>query len=396
MRQIAIIARFEYLRHVRRRGFLMVALGVPLLMVALGGVIAVIAINSRPETALGFVDLSGRFAAADLTRVEGEPVRVPMVRYPGEADARVALQERRVTAVVIVPPDYLETGQVRVIGGRTLSERARNQVEDVLRAGLIATLPPEQQARLAEPVALTLRTLGSNRTIGGSNFFLFVLPYVLSMLFLFTAFITSGYLLQALADEKENRVMEILASTLRPTEMMAGKIVGLSGVGLTQVGAWLLWVAIAIFVIPDARDLLRDLELPWGVLALAALFFVLGYLLVAGLYATIGAAVATPQEGQQFAAPVSLLTVAPFMLLLPILAQPNGTLAVVLSLIPFTAPITMMLRLPLADIPPWQILVSLLLLALAVGGTMWLAARVMRVGMLSYGKRLSIRELLQS
>lgn len=396
MREIITMARYEYLRHVRRRGFVVTALVMPLVLVALFVVIGLVASNSRAETSLGFVDQTGRFANIDLTQIDGEPVDIPMTRFANEGEGLAAVEAGQVSAVVVVPPAYNHDGTVRVLGPKALGDSARDQVRDILRQALVTAVPGETQARFAEPVDLRLRTLGSNREVDSSNILLFMLPYVIAVLFLITTFTTSGYLLQALADEKEDRVMEILATTLRPSQMMAGKIIGLSGVGLTQMTAWVAWAVAGLLAIPVARRFLSELQLPWGILMLSLAFFLLGYLLVAAIYAAIGAAVTNPQEGQQFAAPVSLLVVSPLWLVVVILAQPNSTLAVILSLIPLTAPITMLLRLPLTSIPAWQLLLSLTLLALSAIGMMFLAARVMRIGMLRYGKRLSLKELVRA
>ena len=220
-----------------------------------------------------------------------------------------------------------------------------------------------------------------------------MLPYGFALLFVTTTFTTSGYLLQAVAEEKEDRVGEIMAVTVKPRDMMAGKIIGLSGVGLTQMLIWLGMAAVAILVFVGNLDWLAEINLPWSMLLLSLLYFLLGYMLIAACYATAGAAVSTPQEAQPLVTPISMLALAPMFVITLILSKPNGMLAVILSLIPFSAPMTMLMRLPLADIPAWQIVVSLLLLALTSVGAMLLSGRVFRLGLLRYGKRLSIREM---
>ncbi len=139
---------------------------------------------------------------------------------------------------------------------------------------------------------------------------------------------------------------------------------------------------------------LTGLQVPWSILGLALIYFLLGYLLIAACYAMIGVALPTPQEAAPLTAPISLLAVSPMMLYVVIAAHPNGLLAVILSFIPFSAPMTMLMRLPLADIPTWELLVSLGLLSLTATGMILLSARMMRLGMLRYGKRLSLRELV--
>lgn len=392
MKHIWLIARYEYGRIVRRRSFLLTALGLPLLVLALIGAIFIVTARSSGEQRLGLVDQTGRFAAVD-ERALGLTRPIPIERLADERAAAQALDAGRIDAYVVIGRDYLESGEVRAVGPRRLSQRAQSQLRALLRAGLVADAPADVRERLRDPAEIVLRTLDGGREVTAGNALLFLVPYGFAMLFIVTTFTTSGYLLQAITEEKEDRVIELLATTVAPREMMGGKIIGLSAVGLTQM---LIWVGVAaLSLLALIRDLswISDFQLPWTLIGLSLLYFLLGYLLIATCYAALGAAVTTPQEAQPLAAPISLLSSAPLFMLAPILAQPNGTLATVLSLIPFSAPMTMLMRLPLAEIPAWQLALSLLLLIGSVIGAMLLAARVMRLGMLRYGKRLSLKEM---
>jgi ABC-2 type transport system permease protein len=200
-------------------------------------------------------------------------------------------------------------------------------------------------------------------------------------------------LLQSVVEEKEDRVIEIIATTVSPTQLMAGKIIGLTSVGLTQVSIWIGLAALAVLAFIRRLPFLASLQLPWAVLALGLLYFLLGYLLIAACYAAAGAIVTTSQEAQTLVTPISMLGIAPLMLVNVILTQPNGTLALIFSLIPFSAPMTMLLRLPVADVPSWQVAASLLTLALAAFGAVLLAARALRISMTHSGRRLGLRDL---
>ncbi len=393
MRKIWTIAHYEYVRQVWRRGFLLTTLGVPLLIAGVIGAIVLVASTTEAERRLGLVDQSGRFGAVDMQALDlDQPI--PTERYADEAAARRAFDAVATDAYVVVPADYLQTGAVRAVTRQPLSDRAENQVEALLRAGILDAAPPANRALLDDPAELTLATGNSGREVSSDNVLLFLLPYVFALIFMLTTFTTSGILLQAIAEEKEDRVMEILATTLSPWQMMAGKVVGLSGVGLTVVASWLGLIALAVASFASDWSLFRELELPWGILSLALLFFVFGYLLIAACYAMAGAVVNTPQEAQPLVTPISLLGVAPLMLVSVILAEPNGTLAVVFSLIPFSAPITMLMRLPLAAVPSWQVGASLLIVAGSAVGAVLLSGRVLRANMLRVGQRPRLRELL--
>lgn len=395
MNKVWTIARYEYLRHVRRRAFLLTGLGLPLLIGGVIGIVVLVIVFTGAERGLGLVDPTGRWASVNMRELDRERP-IPTRIFGDTSAARAALDAGLIDAYLVVPDEYLQTGKVEVVAQRRLSEQAQSQIQDLLREYLLVDVAPVNRERLREPDQLLLRTVDGGRTISADNLLLFFLPYGFALAFLITTFTTSGYLLQAVAEEKEDRVGEIMAVTVAPRQMMAGKIIGLSAVGLTQM---LLWVVIAVAAVtllaPDSRWL-AEVRLPWSVVGLALLYFVLGYLLIAGCYATIGAMVPSPQEAQPLVAPVSMLSLAPLFVVSLILAKPNGTLAVVFSLIPFSSPMTMLMRLPLADIPVWQIVVSLLLLASGVVGIMLLSGRVLRLGMLRYGKRLTLGEIARA
>ncbi len=364
-------------------------------MAGIFGLIILVLLRSGGEKRLGIVDETRRFASVDVYALDlGRPI--PVQRFVNEAAARTAFDASSIDAFVVIPEDYLETGKVRSLGRRKLSEQAQIQVERMLEASLLADAPPEHRERLREQIDMVLRTPDGGREISANNVLLFLLPYAFALMFVTTTFTTSGYLLQAVTEEKEDRVMEILATTVSPGRMIMGKVLGLSGVGLTQTLIWVLIGLVAVLAIGRDTSWLAEINLPWQIIALAVAFFLLGYLLIASCYTAIGAAVPTPQEAQPLAGPVTLLAMAPFFLLIVILSQPNGMLAVVLSLFPFSAPLTMLMRLPLAEIPAWQIATSMLLLLVSALGVMFLAGRAMRLGMLRYGKRLSLAELLGS
>ncbi len=392
MRRILTIARYEYTRHVPRRGFLFTALGIPLLFAGVIALIVLVISRSPVEQQLGFVDRTGHITSPNLPAPEPNS-SIPMQRFDDEDAARRAFDARAIDAYVVIPADYLQTGQVRAVSRRELSRRASEQVEAVLRQGLLNAVPPKTRAAVDEPMELSLRTLDTGREVQSANLLLFLLPYVFALIFFVTTFTTSGFLLQSVVEEKEDRVIEIIATTVSPTQLMAGKIIGLTSVGLTQVSIWIGLAALAVLAFIRRLPFLASLQLPWAVLALGLLYFLLGYLLIAACYAAAGAIVTTSQEAQTLVTPLSMLGIAPLMLVNVILTQPNGTLALIFSLIPFSAPMTMLLRLPVADVPPWQVTLSLLTLALAAFGAVLLSARALRMSIAHSGRRLTLRDL---
>jgi len=223
--------------------------------------------------------------------------------------------------------------------------------------------------------------------------FTFVVPYVLAIFLVMTIFISSGYLLQSVAEEKESRVIEIVISSVRPTELMTGKVAGLGLLGLTQVLIWVISSvgfsggAVAFLAVAGAASI------PARVLILAVVYYVLGYTLYAILMAGVGALGATMQESQQLAGIFSFFATVPYMASGFLFANPNMAFARVLSFFPLTAPTMMMLRLPLTEVPWIDVAGSIVSLLLSIPAAMWVSTRLFRVGLLIYGKRPTVKEI---
>jgi ABC-2 type transport system permease protein len=207
--------------------------------------------------------------------------------------------------------------------------------------------------------------------------------------------------MRSVLEEKTTRVVEILASSARPFQMLAGKILGVAGVGFTQYLIWTITgvlisaygAAVATAVRPGVS--MPQFHIPTSLLIYAVLFFLAGYFLFASLYAAIGAMVSSDEEAQQVQMPVTLLVVAPFLLYPAVMRDPASRLSVVGSLVPFLSPILMVLRIGLQTPPFWQIALALALSVATTIGVVYIAAKIYRVGILMYGKRPSLVELLR-
>ena len=219
----------------------------------------------------------------------------------------------------------------------------------------------------------------------------FMVPFMVSIL-LGVCIMTGGqYLLQGVSEEKESRILESLLCALSPEELLAGKLVGLGGVGFALVAVWIgAGAALSAPMLAMAK-----LPLSAGVLALAVAYFVLGYLFFASIMTGIGAVTNNMREAQQFSMMFSFANLIPIIVLTQILSKPDGALAVTLSMLPFTAATAMMLRLgtPSSAVPAWQIALSLALLALSGWLVLRGAARVFRIGLLMTGKTPNLPEI---
>lgn len=404
--KVLTIARQEYLFNLRRPGFLILTAIVPL-----GGLVVLLLATFASGTAfntfeqlfgtqevVGVVDYSGFFTP--LLPEYADRYRL----YPDEEKGRQALEAGSIGSLIIVPADYLETGNitliVRTAGFPAIDEEETGELHRFFVAHLVRTLPDVRlRQRLLTPYRATFVRLGEEAGGGEESPFAivarFVVPFVFSILLIITIFVSSGYLLRSVAEEKSSRVIEIVLSSVTAQELLAGKVIGLGALGLTQVGVWLL----SGTVLSGGAGMLLGVVIPLftrpAILLLATVYYLLGFLLYAVLMASVGALGADVQEAQQLAGIFSLLAAAPFMLSSVFFANPNALLARALSWFPLTAPTAMMLRLPFTQVPAIDIVASIVGIALVTPFVLWGGGKLFRLGLLMYGKRPSIREILR-
>jgi ABC-2 type transport system permease protein len=200
--------------------------------------------------------------------------------------------------------------------------------------------------------------------------------------------------MQAVVEEKENRTMEVLVTSVSPGQLMIGKVIGIIGIGLTQIIVWVLFAVALVLVGRQVSDLFRSLYFSISSALLLIAVFIPTFLTVAALMVILGVTVTDAREGQQVSGLFIISIVLPYWLAVAIMSNPNGPLAVLLSFFPLTAPVTVSMRVMFTAIPAWQFALNLFVLWLAALASLWLAGRAFRLGMLSYGKRLSLREIL--
>jgi ABC-2 type transport system permease protein len=214
----------------------------------------------------------------------------------------------------------------------------------------------------------------------------FFSSYIVLMMLMFLIMTSGQLLIRSVVEEKQNRVIEVLLSSCSSQDLMTGKILGLSGLGLVQMGVWMLGI-LAIMLRSG------ELSLQFDILLLSFLYFALGYLLYAAIFVTAGSPVTTEQEAQQITSYVSLLLVFPIVLALPAMQNPDATFIKVLSFIPVLTPAFMVLRMPIEMPDTWEIVGTLAVLAVSALVMMWVAGKVFRIAILVYGKRPSLRQL---
>jgi ABC-2 type transport system permease protein len=350
-----------------------------------------------------------------LVQVRASQVVVDATRLEATADSlaqRVGIDP--LDGFLIVTDAALEAGEAEYRGRNVSSLADMGTIEVVLRNGVFAErlrregVEPEVVGRARIPVNLTTKGIRDGEVTEESGEASFFLAYAMWFLLYMAILLYGVQVMGSVVEEKTSRVVEVLTSSLKPFHLLAGKIIGVGSVGLLQLG---MWIGFGKLIIDNRERVARFLddgqetaaavasisfpEVPLGTIAVFLVYFVMGFFLYAAMFAAVGAMVNSEQEARQAQTPVVMLLLVPTVLMIGILNNADGPLAVTLSLIPFTSPIAMPVRWVATPVALQDLGASLAILGLAVVGITWLAGRIYRVGILMYGKRPGIRELLR-
>jgi ABC-2 type transport system permease protein len=321
-----------------------------------------------------------------------------------EGQGRTAVRSEEIGGLLLVPEDYMDSGKVTIITKEGGFSAAILEDSDALQALFVDHLlrddvDPRLRERLADPIEPILVSLEEQAEAQEGPLAIvlnMMVPYFLGILLVMTIFVTSGYLLQGVAKEKTSRVMEIILSSVTARELLAGKVLGLGALGLTQI---VIWLASSVALSGGATGLL-GVALPFLVrpqlLILGVVYYVLGFLVYAVLMGGVGALGTTQQESQQLAGIFSFLAAIPLMLGGFLFSNPNMTFVRVLSWFPLTAPTMMLLRMPMAEVPVIDVVGSIVMLLITIPLILWAGSKVFRMGLLMYGKRPGLRQVLRA
>jgi ABC-2 type transport system permease protein len=386
-----------------KRSFLLVVLSVPAFIAFSVGVSWLIETVRESPKPVGIVDRAGIVPADPAAAERAQEIfageaSLEFIPFASEQDARAGLESESIQAFVILPESYPDTRQVELVFIEEPGENVGEELETFLQANLVAGEDPETAARLVEGSAFTVRSADGQRELSGSGLpFDLIIPFFLSIAFLFLIMMSSGYMLDAVAEEKENRTLEILTTTIATQRLLAGKVIGIVLIGFTILLTWLIFLAIGALVASWLGvSWVQDISFDWRILLATVVIAIPAFVLVAAIMTGIGAMVTTSSEGQSVSALFFMLHLAPLYVVWAFASTPHSPVAVLLSLTPFTALLTLGMRHLFTVVPTWQIYASALIqltLAIAAVG---LAGRAFRLGRLQYGQRVSLRRLWKS
>lgn len=402
-RLTGLVARREYLRTVRRRGYIFGTLLLPV------GIAALMAISTFFSVD-GFDDggePSGTVVIVNSSDVAIEDVASGQVQLTtlSAEDAAAQLETGEISEYYVLPEDFRErrvVTRVELGAGLSISRLENQETKEGLLRFLVrdallreAGLTPEESAQLLQGVTFTAVTVEGDEVSELDIAAGIAVPLVFVAIFMISIFITSGYLLQSVTEEKENRVVEILLSSIPSMPLMAGKILGLGGAGLTQVAIWVLTALVALPLLSSQVSDLGPIELDPTILVLALVYFVLGYLAYGAIFAAIGAIAPGNREAQQYSGFLGFFAAIPFILFSVFLTDLASPVTIALALFPLTTPTAMLLILGLSESVPWP-MVGASLVSLALFGIIatFASARIFRATVLLYGVRPTLSQLV--
>lgn len=417
---LAIIQR-EYMTRVRTKGFILGTVLMPVFLIFVTVAPAVfMAMKSERPRHIAVIDITGEVYPLLVEtldeQTDGGERLYQFHRIQAEtgsleeARQRITAQidEKTIDACLVVRADVFETNHVEYHTVNVSNFREHAEMERAIsrvitrlrleRSGLV----PDQVDQLVKGITLATFKVGPGGTVERDIGLGFGVAYIMIFVLYLALVMYGAMAMRSIVEDKNNRVIEVLLAAVKPFELMAGKILGIGAVGLTQFLIWamagglisLYGGSLVGSFVPEAANAPLP-AIPVSQLLYFVLFFVLGFFFYSTIYAGIGAMVNSDQEAQQFQWPVVSFLILAFMLVFYTMGNPDSPMSVVLSLLPMFSPILMFMRISVQTPPPTQIAASIIILLLSIWVMIWLVARIFRVGILMYGKRPNIPELLK-
>jgi ABC-2 type transport system permease protein len=412
----AHIIRREYAESAKKKSFIISTILAPILLVVIYAIpIATMYFVPPEQVSVAVLDRTGLLAPgfvsslSDSARGSDQQYQA-MIADPKDRDPEMykkmlveSIQNNALDVLIEIPPEVFDDGKVNYISKDYFNERVMDEVKGVLDSVVIAERLEREGMDYARVSALTERVRLQEQQVTRSGVkedeevvgrFILVTAFVM---ILYMTLLSWGITVQrSIIEEKSSRVIEVLLSSVEPRDLFIGKIIGIGSLGLTQIAIW----AAIVFAVGFSSsfvfvEISRYVNVSFVDIVFFVLFFILGFLLYSSLFTIIGAVCSTEQDAQQLQSIVVFPMVIPIMLTFFVIQNPNSTLAAVLSLIPLFTPMLMLARVVISEPSAWQVALGIALLVASIYGVILFAARVFRVGVLMYGKRPSLREMIR-
>ncbi len=430
MNKLILIIKREFIAKVRNKTFIIMTLLSPLLMIGMIALVAFLTKSSlEKKSTIAYVDESGYFLENDLK--DSNTIHFENLTSIGLVQAKVIVSESTQEGLLFFPRNenidevakniqFFSTDSPGIVTISELESIIAKKLQNEKMLQLNVDIQMLEKTKVNVDINLSnFSGEKSSKLINGIKIGLGMGAGYMIMLFII---VYGAMVMRSVIEEKTSRIIEVIISSVRPFQLMLGKIFGMAAAGLTQFFIWgvLLFIGLIISSFVFGIDLsgnLKTAQIPaeqmevltqgkgqfilleimnlplFSMFILFIMYFLCGYLLYSSIYASIGAAVDNETDSQQFMLPVLMpLMIAVYVGFATVINDPHGTIATVFSMIPFTSPIVMLMRIPFG-VPWWQILISLLILFITFLGVVWIAAKIYRVGILMYGKKVNYREI---
>jgi ABC-2 type transport system permease protein len=404
LKTVWLIARREYLERVQTKAFLLTTILIPVLMGGGGFGSAYLANRTHSNAHIALLTTDKTFGADLKQELEhGEDSEMTVDLADDTAAVRAALDQKMKTGqghlsgyLRVVPREDPHARPKFIYKPRSASDIGTSTT---LHQGIRAVLTRERMsaAGISHSEIESFMAPVEIETVGGSTLIAFFAAYGLFFLMYLVIMLYAMNTARSIIEEKSSRIFEVLLSTIRPDEMLAGKILGVGSVGLTQVGVWLI---AAVILSAQIVPMIPGMTAGQVIIAAPQIFFfvaffLFGYIMYSSIAAALGAMTNSEQELQQ----LNMFLVMPLafcmLCLVAVIKNPDSVLSRVVSLIPFCSPLLMNFRVSIGNPQPWEIVLSFVLMTLTILGILWIASRIYRVGILMYGKKPNLPEILR-
>lgn len=396
MRKTLLATRHDYIKNVRQKGFLLALFSLPLFIVLSVGLGYIMQSQRTSSDAVGFVDKSGKFSEPISLSSVSDRERITIISLPNIEKTDQLLMNGDIQSYFLIPSDYPENKDIELFFIDQPGENASRDFYDFLQLNLMRELPHDIQNRITIGTNSIIRTPDGSREFPENNPTVnMFLPLIIGLSFTMLLLISSGYMMSGFLEEKSNRTIEIIFTSLSPTQLVGSKLITMVAIGMTMLLTWIIVGVVAILIGNNVLDLewMKGISINWKDVSIILAVAIPSYVFATALMLGIGLLLGTNQEAESIGPLFFVVAFIPLWFIIPITSDLNGPVAIVLSTLPISSVMTIGLRSIFIEIPAWQMFMSVTVQIVLVIAALWLAIRTFRIGMLRSGSRIKLSEL---
>lgn len=396
MRKLWLVVKHDYFKNVRQKGFLIALFSLPLFIGLSVGLGYFMQSQNESSDSIGYIDYSGVLETPLSLMSVSDRERVDIIQYSNIDEAEEMIKNDSLQAYFVIPRDYPQDKNIELYYYDEPGENAGRDFYDFLQLNLMSDYPLEIQKRVTIGTNSIVRTPDGRREFADNNPSVNIfLPHIIGLGFVLLLLISSGYLMSGFMDEKSNRTIELIFTSLSPTQLIGSKLVTMVAIGLTMLITWIAVGIIAFILGANFLDLpwMKEISINWRDIFTILAVALPSYMFAAALMLGISLLLGNNQEAESVGPLFFMVAFIPLYFIAPITRELNGPIAVALSILPISSILTVGLRSIFIQIPLWQLILSVSLQLLLVAGAIWLAISTFRSGMLRTGSRIRWNEL---